>query len=138
MSRLQAPFDRWAEEAVVGCAVASKRGAALAAERLDSDDFYNPRHARLFAAAVALESSDQDERVADVSRVAEVDQAEVERLVDARPVAWDRNGSFAARVLDASRRRQIMATAAEVYNAVAAGARLEEIAPLLRTLGISA
>ncbi|HWE54351.1 MAG TPA: DnaB-like helicase N-terminal domain-containing protein [Acidimicrobiales bacterium] len=167
---MEAPYDRWAEESVVGCAIASRRGADLAAYQVNPPDFYNPKHARLFAAAVELNASrdedlsvivaamanatvlhtalcgcvicgaplEDDIRSAVVAERTGVELEEVTRLVRERPVVYDTNGRFAARVIDAAVRRRVMTAAATVYNALGTGARLEELRPALSVLGVSA
>lgn len=50
MSGLSAPADLEAEEAVVGCAIASDVGYRLAADRLSASAFWRTRHGDLFRA----------------------------------------------------------------------------------------
>jgi xanthine dehydrogenase molybdopterin-binding subunit B len=136
--RSQVPSERWAErfaeETVAGCAVATKHGADLARARIDSSDFWNRGPRRLFEAALDITIDDHDGRLRAVAESAGLAETDVARMVDDRAVMFDINGSFAARVRDASLRRQVLQLCADVFNAVGGGARLDEIRPRLLEL----
>jgi len=131
---LEVPSDPWAEAAITGCAIASIRGADLAQRRLRADDLWDPRLRRMFVAAVELEQIGEEDRIPAVADATSIPEAEVARLVNDRPVMWDLSGGFARRVRDAASRRAAMGAAARVYNAIAAGARLEEVAAEIHQL----
>jgi replicative DNA helicase len=132
---LETPWDEWAERAVAACAVASRRGADLAAERLTVDAFWSPRLRRLFEAALTVDRSlDQEGRIMAVVEATGVPECEVRALVEDRPVMWDTSGGFAARVADAARRRAVMTLCARVYNELGRGARLAEVAAEVRQI----
>lgn len=129
---LTVPEDPWAETTVVGCAVASRRGAELARARIEAEDIWNSRLRRLYEAALELDQvSDHDQRIESVANLTGIPAEEIFALVDDRPCMVDASGAFAKRVLDASLRRAVMTHCARVYNELAAGARLEEIAPMV-------
>lgn len=130
------PYDKWPTRTVVGCTVATPKGARLAAARVKPVDIWDPRLRRIFEAAIGLGDAvdDENRRIQAIATVAGVDVAEVERLVAERPCMWDLNGGFAQRVVDESRRRQVMALAAKIYNAIEEGAMLDEIGDDLRHL----
>ena len=127
--QLEVPHDAWSEAAVVGCAIASLYGATLAKGRIEAQDIWDPRLRRMFEAALKVELSGQDERIEAVAAEIGIPAVEIARVVDDRPAQWDSSGGFAARVLDAAKRRAVMQHAAELHNALGRGARLEEIAP---------
>lgn len=128
------PTDEAAEAVVAACAIASEHGAAIAAERVDPLDFYCPRYRRLFAVALELVGVvREDERIARAAAAAGVPVADVEGLVQARPVAWDSAGTYAARVVEAARRRRIMAQAEALYR-IAATADQVELAAIVGEL----
>lgn len=128
---MQVPYNEVAEEEVIGCAVATRHGAELAAERLDVDDFYKPAHRRLFASAYELPDGDEEDRLALAAAEAVVDQAEVRQICRARCAMFDTAGTFAQRVSSAADRRRTMKTLAEAFNALGSGAELDEVRPLL-------
>jgi hypothetical protein len=134
---LQIPTDTWAEGALTGCAIASRRGADLARARVEPGDLWDPRLACMYRAALddALTGiGDVEARVLAVAALAGIDESEVARVVDDRPVMWDVNGGFARRVLDAAKRRAVMTHCAKAYNQLAGGARLNEVADLIRRI----
>lgn len=120
--------DELAERCVAGCAIASRHGAALAAERVRAADFYNVTHGRLLAAALCLDDIEhQAVRVSAVSVIADVRLVELEALVDDRPVQWDTNGTYATRVVEAARRRALMVAASEVLDGLSQGSALADL-----------
>jgi replicative DNA helicase len=132
---LTIPEDRWAEQVVVGCAIASIKGAQLARTRVCAADFYGPRHARLFAVTVTLDDvGDPDDRARVAADRAEVPQMEVDRIVASRSLQWDRRGTFAGRVADAAARRRLLTICAEIHNALGGGSTLAEVTPMLKDL----
>ena len=74
-------------------------------------------------------------RMLRVADLAVVDLADVLRLVQSRPVYADVAGTYAARVLAASRKREAMRSLAEAYNALGEGRPLETVLPALTQLG---
>lgn len=149
MSDLQIPVDQTAEEALAGVAVSSARGYALAAERgVTGALFYLPRCRRVFEASASLanlsgiDDESIDQRLREASRLAAVPLEEVQRLRDARPVMFDKSGSLARRVLRAHEARRAMTLCDTLYTRLGSGERLdvvlEDLAPHLRQLGISA
>jgi replicative DNA helicase len=136
---LQVPFDELAERIVIGCAVATPVGARLQLGRVTAGDFYRPAHGRLLEACRQIEHlNDPDERVLAVAEITGVPIAYVQQLVDDRPVMHGRLPGPANRVLDAARRRKLMAAAAELFNQLGGGARLDDVRPLVRSLAASA
>lgn len=137
---IEIPTDNWAEAAVVACAVASRRGAQLAAGRLKASDVWQPRLRAIFRAAVTLDDlpgvseDDLAERQRRVSEMTGVPLQDIVRLVEERPVRTDATGSFARRVLDASRRRALMQNCARIYNELGHGATLDDIREELHDL----
>lgn len=127
MTDLAIPFDPTAEAAVVGVAVATQHGAALAAERLGAEHFYTPRYARLFAAALELVDVEAEaDRIARAAVTTDVDDVEVERLVKNRPAQWDGAGVYAQRVRAAAERRRLLFAASEVVDLLRAGGSVTE------------
>ena len=125
---LEVPYDEYAEQTVAACAVASRRGAQLAAERLKPQHFWHPKYRSLFEAAVALdeESGVTEEGLASrerrVAAITGVPLPEIGRLVYDRPVQWDTSGSYARRVARGALARHVMAVCAQTYNELGAGA----------------
>jgi replicative DNA helicase len=135
MTGLEVPADAWAEGAVVGCAVASIRGADLASARIEASDIWDPRLRRIYEAALDLDPSlNEEARICAVMAATGLPESDICRLVDGRPVQWDTAGGFARRVIDAARRRALMGLASDIYNSLGAGARLDEVARLVREL----
>lgn len=134
MSRaLVVPADRAAEEAVVGCAVATVHGAALAVERLGPADFYWPAHGRLLTAAGAITAVVAEaDRIAACATRAGLKVAEVAALVAGRSVMWDLSGSYARRVADAARRRRVMHVCEAAYRRIGDGGTVEEALAVLQ------
>lgn len=130
MTVLTVPQDPEAEATVAGCAIATRRGARLAA-RVPADAFYDGRLRNLFEAAVALDVADLDGRVTAVATRCGRSPRGVWRTVDDRPVMFDETGSYAARVVDAARRRTAMGAALAAFNALGEGGTLADVAPLL-------
>ncbi len=137
---LKIPVDEEAEAGLVACCVDSHVAFLLAASRVQSDDFYVPRHRRLFDACASLGRLDgpswdtRNERVVEAARIAGVAEKELRKMLDERTTSDDKAGRLAARIVDARRRRDLMSLTARVYNAVAVGARLDEVEPLLDQL----
>ena len=130
---LVVPSDRYAEEVVVGCAVATVHGAALAVERLTPEDFYVPAMGRLLVAAADItEVVLEPDRIAACASRAEVPAEQVAALVAGRAVMWDSSGSFARRVLDAARRRRTMHICEVAYRRIAEGGSVEDALTVLR------
>ncbi len=73
--------------------------------------------------------------VASIADEAMVDEADVWAMIRERAVIHDTSGSYARRVLDASRRRQMMAVALDVYNALGEGGALAEAVAVLDSVG---
>jgi hypothetical protein len=133
MTALVVPADRTAEEVVVGCAAATIHGAALAGERLSAGDFYWPRHGRLFAAALEVHASAEEDRVRLCAAGADMPETAVAALLQRRPVMWDTTGYYARRVSDAARRRRLMHICEAAYRRIGEGGTPEEALELLRT-----
>ncbi len=128
------PADEEAERTVAGCVADNVHASVLAHQRLNVGDFYIPACRRIFEAAATVGwALPLAERVARVADKAMVDKAEVWAMVRGRGVMVDTSGSYARRVRDASRRRRVMAVAAEVYNSLGDGGTLVEA---VRTLGL--
>jgi replicative DNA helicase len=126
------PYDEEAEEVVVGCAIASEHGAALASGRLAADDFYTPRLRRLFEAATDLIGVESEaDRIAFAAARAGVPEEDVRLLVRTRPVMHDSSGSFACRVREAARRRGVMLAATDALERLRRGEPLAEVLPIL-------
>lgn len=144
MIALEAPYDRVAEQAVIGCVISSERGRRLAARYLSSSDFYRPAHQLLFDASSAMADLDgadldtEDARIGRLAEIAGVDESEVCRLVEDRPLQWDLNGTLAKRVLRAAEERRAMQAAIELANRLGSGEHLDQVAadlaPKLRHL----
>lgn len=131
---LVVPADRYAEEVVVGCAVATVHGAALAAERLTAEDFYWPAHGRLLTATAAIPAVvPEPDRIAACAIRAGLKVDEVAALVAGRGVMWDLSGSYARRVLDAARRRRLMHICEAAYRRIGEGGTPEEALSMLST-----
>lgn len=131
---VEPPYEAEAEATVVPCAIATPRGCELAKSRLKPSDFWNPKYRALLEAALSLEVTDQEDRKAAVASATGVSVSEITAMLNDRAVMWDKSGSFARRVLDASRRRRAMTAAARIYNGLGSGARLDEIAADLQEL----
>ena len=78
----------------------------------------------------AVDENRLEERISCIARRANVDLGWLERIASERPVMYDTAGSYACRVVDASRRRQVMHAAAEVFNKLGAGASLDDLSGL--------
>lgn len=114
------PVDEDAEQRLAAVAVASLFGAGIAARRVSPEDFYAPRWARVFEAAVACELTGR----ARVEAVAAATGETVGYLdaLDGLPrfAECDDRGSYARLVREvADRRRRVLALLAEL-EAVAA------------------
>lgn len=130
---LVVPADRYAEQVVIGCAVSTVHGAALAVDRLAPTDFYWPAHGRLLAAAGAITTVVAEaDRIAASAGRAGVPEAQVAALVASRCVMWDTSGSFARRVIEAARRRRLMCICEATYRRIAEGGTAEEALSVLR------
>ena len=130
---LVVPADRYAEEVVIGCAVATTHGAALAVDRLAPTDFYWPAHGRLLAAAGVITAVvPESDRIAACATRAGLKVAEVAALVAGRSVMFDLSGSYARRVLDAARRRRVMHVCEVAYRRIAEGDAVDEVLGVLR------
>jgi replicative DNA helicase len=133
MGELRAPYPEIAEAGVIGCCVDSDHGYRLAAGRLVVGDFYHPTHAALFAACADmadLNGADLDtleERIRRAASITGVDVDRVRRLVDDRPLQWDRNGTLARRVKEAANARAVMQACADAFNRIGSGERLEDV-----------
>ena len=150
MSDLQIPVDQMAEEALAGVVVSSARGSAMAVDRgVTPAHFYIPACRRVFEASASLtnlsgiDDESLAERISEVSRLAGVSVAEVQRLRDCRPVMWDKSGSLARRVHRAHEARSVMTLCDDLYSRLGRGERvdmvLEDLRPNVRQLlGISA
>jgi hypothetical protein len=135
MRKIVVPYDQWAEEAVVACAIASDRAARLAENRVEVRDIWCPWARRLYEAALALDPSlDLNARIEAAAVEAAVDVRRVRTLVEDRPVMCDVSGGFARRVADTARRRTLMTIAARLYNELGHGARLEDVAAEVRQI----
>lgn len=127
------PSDRAAEAIIVGCAVATVHGAALAGERLAATDFYWPAHGHLFLAAVDLTDVDiEQDRIAVCAARAELDEAVVTALVRSRSVMFDTTGSYARRVVEAARRRRLMSICEVAYRRIGEGGTVEDALSVLQ------
>ena len=121
------------EDDLVGCCVSSASGYRRAASRLTASDFHQPSRARLFAACGRLDHLSgpgldvEEERIASVTRLAGVPEAEVRRLVEDRCVQFDRAGHLARKVLAASQSRLVMRFGKDIHNAIAAGEQLADV-----------
>lgn len=127
------PRDDQAEAALVGIAVSHHGAYRLAAGRVAPKDFWAPSMRRLFEACavmVHLDGSDidtEDSRIHVAAATAEVDLLAVRSLVESRPLMWDRNGTYAARVTRAARARAVMAACATVFNRLGDGEPLDVV-----------
>lgn len=130
------PYDEVAEEEVIGVVIGSPYGAGLIVGRgLVVDDFYKPTHARLFAVIDELKGIDtDDDRAERASELAAVPRTEVNELVHRRCVAWDESGCFSRRVQAAARLRAAMTAFADAFNALGAGAELDEVRPFVEAV----
>lgn len=144
MSTLQVPYAREAERDLIGCCVDSDRGYRLAASRICADDFYRPANRQLFAACAQLghltgpSLEVLEQRIVEAARLADRPVDEVRRLVEDRPLQWDKNGTLAARVKKAADERRAQYMAVELANRLGQGEHLDRIAadlgPELRRL----
>lgn len=143
VTALTVPDDHQAETTVVACAAASRKGTRLARERITPDDIWDPKLARIYRAALELGDDEQlngvsegslTDRLRRIADTADVALPELLAIVHDRPVQWDTSDSYAQRVADAARRRQVMTVCARVYNELAGGSRIDEIADELRRL----
>jgi hypothetical protein len=138
------PTADHAERDIVGCAVTSAEGAALAASRLQGDDFYLPACARALAASVspvvalleemAEPGSRFDARVAVVAALAGESPEWLERCAQERPTFKDRYGSAARAVAEAGSRRRLMHWADQVFRGAAQPGPLREVSSQLAGL----
>lgn len=105
----------------------------LAADRLRPDDIWTRSLRRLFEACAGIGHLDgtdvevEEQRIAAAAVAARVDLLEVRRLVDERPLVWDRNGTYATRVARAAKARAVMTACATVFNRLGDGERLEDV-----------
>lgn len=127
------PRDDAAEEAVVGMAVSLHSAYLLTAGQLRPDDIWTPSLRRLFESCAALGNLDgtdvdtEEQRIAVSAIAARVDLLKVRRLVEERPLMWDRNGTYTSRVLRAAKARAVMSACATVFNRLGGGERLEDV-----------
>lgn len=123
------PYDEHDEAQAVACAVFSRHGALLAAERMSVDDLYVPALARLYRAALRCPHDVCDEwawtignpdndRAAWCSEIAGVPLGEVWALLGARSVQIDVLGRYARRVRRAADRRRALRLLADAYERV--------------------
>ncbi len=132
---LVVPMDEEAERTVAGCVAATVHGSLLAHQRLRASDFHIPACRRVFEAAEIVGwALSLAERVARIADTAKVDEVAVWAMVRKRPVMDDTSGCYAQRVRDASRRRQVMIVAADVYNALGQGGTLADAVAALESL----
>ena len=126
-----APYDRTAEEQVVGVAVATSAGSRLVRALVGVDDLYLPEMRRLLAAAFELDSipialRESEVRTYAAAVVADVAFVEVERLVRDRTFMTD-PGRFAVRVRAAARRRRALVELEEAKLRLLDGAEPETL-----------
>lgn len=133
MSALALPADVDAEAVVVGCAIDSPQAARYAAH-LAPADFTTGDHRRLWRASLTCPTpfTCDGRRTRAVARRAGVPGVLAEELRAAAPVLADTTRAWAGRVRDATLRRRLLAEVAEVHDALAAGATLEEAVVALR------
>jgi replicative DNA helicase len=133
------------ERDLIGCLIASRRGARLGRERCRPHEFYNPRHQRLAEAALrlpdTLTGADEDslaERVRLAAGWAGVPAAEVADILTDRRVHADVSGAVAAAVTRAARRRSLITATARAHAALVDGAPLPDALAELTELGVAA
>lgn len=106
------PYDRVAEEVVIGCAVDTAAGARLAVRRLDPSDFYRPAFAVVIEMLAALDHlAASADRIAAVAERCELPALVLSRAIAERPCLLDSRGGYATRVLHAARRRRMVLAA---------------------------
>ncbi len=113
-ARCDSLYDPQAEETVAACAAFSRRGATLAAGRLDAQHFHDPRCWAIVAASAGVPDAcppgvDDAEgwwRENTVAQAANVWPAVLRDWSRRAPCAWDTAGTFADRVVAAHGRRQ--------------------------------
>ena len=114
------PYDRVAEEVVIGCAVDTAAGARLAVRRLDPSDFYRPAFAAVIEMLTTLDHlGDSADRIAAVAERCELPALVLSRSVAERPCLLDSRGGYANRVLHAARRRRMVLAALTLAEAAA-------------------
>jgi replicative DNA helicase len=122
------PTDVEAEDAVIGCVVASAIGATLAHERLVEDDFHDRTYRRIFRASVdpRVERATDgyrpnsldgvEARIEAVAQLTDLSTYTIAELEAERPVCVDASGSFAKRVHRAAARRRVLLLEHELRN----------------------
>lgn len=103
------PHDPHAELQVVGHTTASPAGYLAAITHCTPDDFYNPRHAQIFAAAELAPDRPLDLRIDTIAHTAGVNRTHLERAVNERLFMWDLTGRFSRRVAALADRRRRLA-----------------------------
>lgn len=104
-SPLSAFADTSADEDLFAVTTATRCGAELAVERVDSSDAYWPPLRRLLPIALDLPRYSRV-RPACVATMLDLSISDVQRRVDERVSMWDTDGRVARRVLDQARLRR--------------------------------
>jgi hypothetical protein len=149
LGTLAVPTAPEAERAVVGVVLLTPFGLAHAAGIVTADDFHDRTLARLFEAAADLADigpfrppsldgldpccfpSSSGVRIAAAATIADVPFMVVEAIAADAPTMTNAQ-HWARHVADAARRRRAMTVLAGAYNALGAGASLDDVAPTLR------
>ena len=129
------PYDAEAEHAVAAAALLSPVAAADAAEFGDAD-FYLWLPGRVFLAAqlASVKPLEGFARVEAIAALTDQQPDELEDFIQLHATYILHGPQWHARLRDATQRRRLMFAAARVYDALGAGATLEEIAPLLEAI----
>lgn len=157
MSALEVPRDQASELALVGSAVAHPAAARHVAELVEPADFYDVRLGRLVPVAaeiadvpcrvpvVALDEaaglwpytppSSVRMRIGAIAVLADESIAYLLDLADHREFVSGSPAPWAARVIDAARRRRLMGYAGDLFNSLGLGRSLEAVAPLIASIG---
>ncbi len=141
---LTIPFDRAAEEAVVGASIRMDRSWA-SAWTVMAEDFYDPQLGRIFQACLNVNDifpftgptgpsyvrvRSTYVRAGALSVLADVPLERVIRLAEETP-GWSDVGRWALRVRKAARLRKAMHASAAAFNAIGSGAPVEQATGLL-------
>lgn len=127
------PQDNIAEAVVAASSVGHPAAYRLAVTALTAEHFYSPRLGRLFDACMNLPWWDpcgvsaRTARLAAVATIVDEDLAELQTWVDRHASFINSGAPWVRRVGEASRRRQAMQAALEVFNGIGGGEDLDHV-----------
>lgn len=129
--------DDQAERDLIGCAVATRQGAAFARSRVRPEQFHDPRAARAIANVCDFELDDientPEARIPIIARLSGVDPAWLRMCEQDRMVDLDSGGALARRVVEAARRRRAWLILENAQTHIAKGTDLDALTAALRT-----